>query len=105
MEKRKKKMYLLFGVKAIIFILLIAAIYSGLQYIVVDDTSSMTRITFHEFYQREKDIDTIFLGPSHIFRGIDAEAVSGQTGRQCFDLSTSSQRLSASYYLLKEAEE
>lgn len=95
---------MIFGIKVLIFVSLLTILYCGLQYIMVDDTDSMTRIMFHEFYQKQADIDTFLIGPSHTFRGIDAEEVSANTGRQCFDLSTSSQRLSASYYLLKEAE-
>lgn len=101
---RAKAKEIIFGIKILVFVSLIIAMYCGLQYIMVDDTSSMTRIMFHEFYQKQDDIDTFFIGPSHTFRGIDAEQVSLHTGRQCFDLSTSSQRLSASYFLLKEAE-
>ena len=100
----RNKKIIFFGIKFLIFLSLVIAIYKGLEYIFVDDTESMTRIMFHDFYRQNIEIDTLFLGSSHIYRGIDAEAISAQTDKECFDLAVGGQTLTSSYFLLKEAD-
>ncbi|MCM1568107.1 MAG: hypothetical protein NC081_01520 [Roseburia sp.] len=98
----KKKIYNV--VKVFVFLLLIVLIYMGLKFVVVDDIDSLTRITMHELYSLDENIDTLLIGPSHTFRGIDAAKISENSDRNCFALSTSAQDLAGSYYLLMEAD-
>ncbi len=82
-----------------------ALILSGihaLNYILVDDSTSFTRLMMHEFYNQD-NIDILCLGASHCFRGVIPSVVSEKTGKKVFDASSSLQEPDASYALLKEA--
>ena len=50
---------------------LLCLLIKGCNYLVVDDTNSYTRLTLHEFYESEEEIETIFLGTSHCFRAYE----------------------------------
>lgn len=97
-----KKIYFYRILKGCFLLGLMLLVYKGLDYIVVDDTEYSTRITFHDFYEME-DVDNLLIGPSHVFRGLDAEQLSNEVGEEFFCLSTSSQKMIGSYYVLKEA--
>ena len=73
------------------------------NYLVVDDTDSYTRLTLHELYEMEGQIETVFLGSSHCFRAYDPMLYEELTGEAAFNLGSSSQNYDTSYYLLKEA--
>lgn len=73
-----------------------------MNYILVDDTESYTRLMMHEFYNQE-NIDILCLGGSHCYRGIDPSIVSEKTGKDVFLASSMVQEPDASYALLKEA--
>lgn len=103
-ENSIKKVFFLRVIKIGILILSLWGIYRILDFVVTDDTYSMTRITFHEFYKMEK-IDSIYVGASHTFKGINAKQLSENLNQEVFTLSTSSQNVSGSYYILKEATE
>ena len=59
-------------------------IYKGLDYLVSDDTSAQTRITFHDFY--EEDVDILFTGSSHSIECINAVTLSERTGKSVFEI-------------------
>lgn len=73
-----------------------------LNYILVNDVSSYTRLMAHEFYNQD-NIDILCLGASHCYRGIIPSAVSERTGKDVFNASSSSQTPDASFALIKEA--
>jgi len=89
-----------------IALLLIGAviIYNVLSYFLVDDTESYTRVTLHDFYEM-KEIDDLFVGPSHSVQCINAEKLTADTGREVFNLSTIAQDFMGGFYLIKEANE
>lgn len=86
---------------------LVAALTGGLvklcNYLLIDDSESYTRLTMHELYETEENIDTLFLGSSHCFRAYDPELYTELTGKSSFNLGSSSQHFDTSYYLLREA--
>lgn len=73
-----------------------------LNYMLVDDSASYTRLMLHEFYNQE-DIDILCLGASHCYRGVIPSVVSEKTGKKVFVASSSLQEADASYALVKEA--
>ena len=86
-------------------ILVIAMVITGfcsLNYILIDNTSSYTRLMMHEFYNQD-NIDILCLGASHCYRGIIPSIVSEETGKNVFNASSSSQAPDASYAIIKEA--
>lgn len=101
---RKKRTQLL---RFLGMLLLVAVLVGGLvklcNYLLVDDTKSYTRLTMHELYETEENIDTLFLGSSHCFRAYDPEAYTKLTGKTAFNLGSSAQNYDTSYYLLREA--
>lgn len=58
-----------------------------------------------EYYALSKDInfDQLVIGSSHVFRGIDPEILDNNLGTQTYNLATSAQVISQSYYTLVEA--
>lgn len=88
---------------AIVFVFAFFIItWSGLRYISVDDSGSYTRITMHEFYNQE-NIDVLFMGASHCYRGFDTDVTDKMLGCNTFNLGSSSQFLDTTYLLMKEA--
>lgn len=96
------KKYLLRAVYILLFLVGCCAIYAGLDYIVSDDTSSQTRVTFHDFYD-EGTVDYLFVGPSHTIHAINAVSLSKTLDASVFNLATSSQDFIGGYYVLKDA--
>lgn len=84
-------------------ILLIILIISGLDYALSDDVESYARIEMHELYEQDH-IDSLFLGPSHVYRGIDPAITDEKWDENTFDCSTSAQKINTSYALLREAD-
>ena len=71
-------------------------------YFVLESQSPETEL-WRSFYSLEKDsLDILFLGSSHIYNSIDPVQFEELTGLRGFDMSTSNQDASLSYYLLKE---
>lgn len=83
--------------------ILLCLMIKGCNYLVVDDINSYTRLTLHDFYESEDEIETIFLGTSHCFRAYNPMIYEELTGEEAFNLGSSSQNIDTSYYLLKEA--
>ena len=87
-------------------LLLTGLLVKTCNYLLVDDTSSYTRLTMHELYETAdsgENIDTLFLGSSHCFRAYDPQLFTELTGKNSFNLGSSSQNYDTSYYLLREA--
>lgn len=82
--------------------ILASLIIKGLSYILIDDSNSYTRLTFHEFYT-QKIIDTLFVGSSHCFRAVNPEIMDEKTGKNNFNAGTSCQYLDGSYAIIQEA--
>ncbi len=74
-------------------------------YILVRDDlySSFTRVTLHEMYHQEDNIDILFLGSSHSYRAINTEVMDRGFEANTFNAGTSCQYLDGSYALLVEA--
>ena len=97
-----KNKYIIRIAKCAFLLLVILGTYHVLNYIASDDSKVMTRITFHDFYEAEK-MDGIFIGPSHVYAGLNMVELSELTGKEYYTISTSSQETIASYYALEEA--
>ncbi|MCM1264184.1 MAG: hypothetical protein NC313_15850 [Butyrivibrio sp.] len=89
------------GVLGGIFVFIV--ISRGLNYIYVD-TEEWQRIVLHDFYENKGKIDNVYLGSSHVHYDINPLILDEMNGKFNFNLSTSSQNLNASYYLLREAD-
>lgn len=72
------------------------------RYLLIDDTTSYTRITFHEMYEQE-NIDVLFVGSSHCYRSFIPEIFDKELGVTTFNGGTSNQNLDGSYMIIKEA--
>lgn len=90
------------GIGAFTVILAMICIF-GLDYVLSDDSDSYERLTLHELYEQEK-IDSVFIGASHIYSGIDPAITDKVWNENTFNCSTASQRINTSYTLLKEAD-
>ncbi len=78
---------------------------NGLNYLYVDgETQAWNRILWHNFYAQEENIDYLYLGSSHVYFGLNPFLLDELNGRNNFNLSTGSQKLNGSYYLLKEVD-
>lgn len=86
----------------LVFLLLSALICNLINWVLFDNIHSYSRHTMYEMYHSPENIDTLFLGSSHCFTGIDPAAVSQQLGVYAFNGGTSQQNLGGSYYLLRE---
>ena len=102
MKNGKIKEYSLRTVKVFGVVLAIVLIGKLLRYILVDDSTSYTRIMLHELYSQDENIDVLFLGSSHVYRSIDTKIMDRMLNCNTFNAGTSSQRLDGSYTLLKE---
>ena len=73
-----------------------------LQYILIDDTNSYTRIMFHQLYHSPQNIDIAFVGSSHVYRSLDPRITDKEFGKYTFNAGTSSQGLDGSYAVIQE---
>ncbi len=87
----------------LIFCILFVATGKFLRYILTDDTSSYTRIAYHEMYEQE-NIDVLFVGSSHCYRSLVPEILDKELGKNTFNAGSSSQFLDGSYMLIKEVD-
>lgn len=76
--------------------------WAGLRYLLIDDTNSYTRITMHEFYDQD-NVDVLFMGASHCYRGFYTDIVDNMTGMNTFNLGSSSQPIEVTYLLMQDA--
>ena len=96
---RKKVKY---AVASILFCILLTGCGKFFRYILVDDTASYTRITFHEMYEQE-NIDVLFVGSSHCYRNFIPEILDEELEVNTFNGGTALQDLDGSYMVIKEA--
>lgn len=73
-----------------------------MNYLLVNDVKSYTRIMFNELYHQD-NIDVLFLGSSHSYRSINPQIIDEMWDKNTFNGGTSSQTLDGSYVILKEA--
>ena len=73
------------------------------HYILVDDTSSYTRLTMHELYHAKPNIDVLFVGSSHVYRSLNPKITDSIFGLNTFNAGTSSQGMDGSLAVIKEA--
>lgn len=89
---------------ALLFIALAWGAVRMATYFLIDRSGAAPAKVLTDFYEQDS-VEVLFLGASHMKCGIDTNALTEQTGKNCFTLSTNSQASIASYYLLKEAVE
>lgn len=88
---------------AALFLAMTLLVSAFLNFALVDDVHSYTRVMLSELYGSEQNIDTLFLGPSHCYRSVDPAAVSAALGEKAFNAGTSQQLPDGAYFLLREA--
>lgn len=86
----------------IIFCFMMCIVNNLLRYLLIDDSSSYTRISMHEMYEQDKNIDILFLGSSHSHRSMNTEITDAIFEANTFGGGTSQQQLDGSYAVLKE---
>ena len=96
----KRGIKVIFGV--FIIISAVFVINSVLSYILIDDLDDEVRYAMHELYEQE-EIETLFLGSSHVFCGYDPRILDEISGENTYLAVTPVQKVDGSYYLLKEA--
>jgi len=89
------------GTAAVVLLLVFGAV-KVCNYLLVDDSTSYTRLMMHEMYEAEENIDTLFLGSSHCYRAYDPALFTELTGKSSFNVGSSGQHYDTSYYLLRE---
>lgn len=98
--KMKRGIRVLFGCFIVTgAVLLVNAV---LSYVVIDDADDEVRYAMHAFYEQE-NIETLFLGSSHVFCGYDPKILDEIMGENTYLAATPVQKVDGSYYLLKEA--
>lgn len=88
------------------FVLTMVAITACMNYLYVDDTDEFARYMLHDFYTLDEteNIDRLYLGSSHVFCDINPVILDEINGEYNYNLSTGTQQMITSYYLLKEAD-
>lgn len=87
---------------SLVFFVLLVSCGKFFRYILADDTSSYTRITFHEMYEQD-NIDVLFAGSSHCYRSFYPKIFDEAFGVNSYNAGTSSQNLDGSYMVIREA--
>lgn len=90
--------------RAALFAAVVIGATSLMNYLYVDDTDEFSRYMLHELYGQEQNIDRLYIGSSHVFSDIDPLILDEINGENNFNLSTGTQQLITSYYLLREAD-
>lgn len=86
-----------------LFLLLTAAVLAAVDFLLVDDVHSYSRVMLQELYSQAGQIDTLFLGSSHCYRSVDPAAVDRALGTHSFNAGSSQQLPDGSYAMLREA--
>lgn len=73
-----------------------------LNFALVDDVRSYTRVMLHEMYTQEENIDVLFIGSSHCYRTLNPGLIDNIWSKNTFNGGTSSQSLDGSYAILNE---
>ena len=88
---------------AALFLAFTAGALQLINFVLVDDVHSYTRVMLQELYTSEQNIDILFAGPSHCYRSVDPAAVSEAMGVKAFNAGTSQQLPDGAYFMLREA--
>lgn len=81
------------------------AIVILLNYMYTDPSSYvLSRILWHDYNENKGTIDNIYLGSSHVYMDINSHTMDELSGLHNFNMSSVSQPLNGSYYLLKQAD-
>lgn len=91
--------------KFLIICLIVLALSGAVLWIIglgVTPSVSYVKSQMYELYNLE-GIDTVFVGPSFVYRGINPEWIDAECGTNSLNLGTSAQKPRDSYYMLKEA--
>ena len=102
---KEKERFWLYVRRVICVVLLMAAIvviYKGLDFVMTDDSDIRSRQSINDFYEQD-NVDVLFLGSSHGVYGLNAGAISEETGLDVFNLATTSQDCSTSSFILEAA--
>lgn len=97
MKEKLKKIFIFFC--AVIIFIICGKIW---RYVLVDDTKSYTRLTMHQLYHSEQNIDIAFIGSSHVYVSLVPEITDKGFGKYTFNLGTSAQRMDGSLAMAKE---
>lgn len=94
-------------IRRIMILGLLVAGFTGIvwcfnQLLVTPDTWS--DFVMEHFYNREENIENLYLGSSHVYCDVDPDILDELTQKNNFNLSTSSQSFYLSYLLLQEAD-
>lgn len=87
-------------------IVIFYGIVQSLNYMYVDDSSSVSRerVVWHEFYEEKGRINNVYLGSSHVYCNINPVYLDNINEQFNFNLSTHSQLPNGTFHLLKEAD-
>ena len=99
------------------FVVVFCILFFSLQYVLTPDYDAFTetgepimegarfysRLTIHDLYTSEDNIDMLFLGSSHTYWQYDPSIIDSYLGVHSFNAGTSAQQLDTSYALLVEA--
>lgn len=87
-------------------IVIFYGIVQSLNYMYVDDSSSVSReqVVWHEFYEEKGRINNVYLGSSHVYYNINPVYLDNINEQFNFNLSTPSQLPNGTFHLLKEAD-
>ena len=88
---------------ALAFAALTVVLCLGLNFLLVDDIHSYTRVMLGELYTQSGQINTLFLGSSHCYRSFDPQIVDERLGTRSFNAGSSQQLPDGSFYLLRQA--
>lgn len=84
-------------------VILFCAICRILTFLYVEE-DQWSRKLWHDFYELEENIDYLYLGSSHVYHAVNPAILDEKNGKMNFNLSTPSQNLEQSYYVLREAD-
>lgn len=85
------------------FLLLTVALLGAVDFLLVDNVHSYSRVMLQELYAQAGQIDTLFLGSSHCYRSVDPAQVDQRLGTHSFNAGSSQQLPDGSYAMLREA--
>ena len=92
-----------FVIKILLFAVIVVSIWTLLTYTLTFQDANYDRIRKYYVDTEEVNFDIIYLGSSHIYSNIDTKLIEDKTGYNVYSISTSSQKMSQNYYLLREA--
>lgn len=86
-------------------ILIFIIIVKKLNYMYMANDVQWERVSWHRFYENAGKIDNLYLGSSHVYCGLEPYKLNQLNGQCNVALTSSSQRMNGTYYLLKEADQ